>query len=56
MYRLVPKATTRGGLRSGGELPPGSDVGLKTERKTRKITKFKPTAIVKSEFIFILIR
>uniref|UniRef100_A0A1B6DLJ6 Uncharacterized protein n=1 Tax=Clastoptera arizonana TaxID=38151 RepID=A0A1B6DLJ6_9HEMI len=40
LKRLVPKhvvGSLRGGLRSGGELPPGSDVGLKTERKPRII-------------------
>lgn len=52
----------RTGLRSGGQLPPGSDVGIKSDRKPRKklmrakVNKTKKegitTAKVSSKFIY----
>jgi len=46
--RLPSKSVTRGGLRSGGGLPPGSDEGIKTERKPRKFIKVKAAPLKKS--------
>lgn len=53
-HRFNPK-TSRGGLRSGGDLPPGSDAGLKTERKIRTIPKVKVRSPIKSKCFVMFI-
>lgn len=41
--RLVAKRLSlRAGLRSSGNLPPGSDVGIRSDRKPRKVLKVRP--------------